>query len=322
MTKALLGQAALVAGRAPSIHNSQPWRWRVGHDALDLFLARSRLLRVADPDAHLAVLSCGAALHHARVHLAAHGANPVVVPTPARGDPDHLARVRIGGSIPVEPAVARLDAATLCRHTDRRSRPSLPLDADKLRTIGNAVRREGYALTRIHRYQVYALATAADVARHAMAGEPDWQAEFAEWVGGERAHGTGVPAAAMAARGGHDLGRPGAELISDTHHRAAVFAILHGPGNERWDWLGAGVALSAGWLSATQLDVSVLPLSGVIEAPAGRPYLRRMLGSAGFPYLVLRFAAADPDHRPPATPRLPGTSTVEGLGERPPMVPG
>jgi hypothetical protein len=167
---------------------------------------------------------------------------------------------------------------------------------------------------------VYELATAVDVARRTMAGEPEWQAELTDWVGGERPFGTGVPATAMAhdpVRTGsseHDLGRPGADLISATHHRAAVFAILHGPGNERRDWLAAGAALSAGWLTATQLDVSVLPLSAVIEVAAGRPPIRRMLGGAGYPYLVLRFAVMEPgQRRPPPTPRLPGTTTVEGL---------
>jgi hypothetical protein len=318
-TIALLRQAALFAGRAPSIHNSQPWRWRVGDRTLDLFLAHSRVLRT-DPDARLAVLSCGAALHHARAHLAARGGHAVVHRLPVRTDPDHLARIVIDRPIPVEPAATRLEAAAESRQTDRRSRPSLPLDTDKLRTIGLAVRQQGYTLTRIRAQQVYELATAVDMARRTMADEPQWQTELTDRIGGERPFGTGVPATAMAhdpfrtGAAEHDLGRPGAELISDTHHRAAIFAILHGPGNERRDWLGAGEALSAGWLTATQLDVSVLPLSAVIEVAAGHPPIRRMLGGAGYPYLVLRFAVMEPgQRRPPPTPRLPGTTTVEGL---------
>jgi hypothetical protein len=320
-TIALLRQAALFAGRAPSIHNSQPWRWRVGGRALDLFLASSRVLRTSDPDARLAVLSCGAALHHACVDLAAHGGGVVVDRLPVRTDPGHLARILIDGRIPVQPDATRLARAAENRRTDRRNRPGLPLDTDKLRTIGFAVRQEGCMLTRIRAQQVYELAADVDMARRTMAGEPDRQAELVEWIGGERPFGTGVPGAAMAddpvrsGAAGHDLGRTGAELISETHHRAAVFAILHGPGNERGDWLRAGEALSAAWLTATRLDVSVLPLSAVIEVAAGRPPIRRMLGGVGYPYLVLRFAAMEPgERRPPPTPRLPGTITVEGLG--------
>jgi nitroreductase len=329
-TIALLRQAAIFAGRAPSIHNSQPWRWHVGDRTLDLFLARSRVLKTADPDARLAVLSCGAALHHARVELAARGGRAVVRRLPLRADPDHLARITIDRRIPVEPAAIRMAAAAGQRQTDRRNRPSLPLDIDKLRTIGLAVRQEGCALTRITARQVYELAAAVDEARRTVAADPRRQAELAEWVGGEQPFHTGVPDTAMTddrTRTGpaeHDLGRPGADLIAETHHRAAVFTILHGPGNGRPDWLGAGEALSAGWLTATGLDVSVLPLSSVIEVPAGRPPIRRMMGGAGYPYLILRFAAMDPgDRRPPPTPRLPATTTVEGFREAgPPGVRG
>jgi len=319
-TRTLLQQAALFAGRAPSIHNSQPWRWRVGDQALDLFLARSRVLPRTDPDARLAVLSCGAALHHARIDLAANGCEVAVRRLPVPADPDHLARIAVNRRTAADPEATRLDAAAHIRQTDRRTRPSLPLDTDKLRTIGLAVRHQGYLLTRITGHQVYELARDVDLVRRTVAADARRQAELAGWVGGDQPFGTGVPATAMArdrfpaGADEHDLGRPGSDLIADTHHRAAIFAILHGAGNQTRDWLGAGEALSAGWLTATQIGVSVLPLSAVIEVAAGRPAIRRMIGGAGYPYLVLRFAATEPgDQRPPFTQRLPATTTVEGL---------
>ena len=323
--RTMLRRAALFAGRAPSIHNSQPWRWRVLDQALDLFLARSRVLRSTDPEARLALLSCGTALHHARVYLAANGCRAVVRRLPVRTDPDHLARVTVDRRIPVDPAAVRLEAAALLRQTDRRTRPALPLDIDTLRTVGLAVRREGCLLTRITGRQVYELATAVDLARRTVAADAGKQTELADWVGGDQPFGTGVPATSMARNrvgagaGEHDLGRPGSDLIADTHHRAAAFAILHGSGNESRDWLGAGEALSAAWLTATQIGVSVLPLSAVIEVAAGRPAIRRLIGGSGHPYLVLRFAAVDTTlERPPFTPRLPGTTTVEGLDQADP----
>jgi hypothetical protein len=107
-TRTVLRRAALFAGRAPSIHNSQPWRWRVTDQALDLFLAHSRVLRSTDPRARLALLSCGAALHHARVYLAASGCLAVVRRLPVRADPDHLAQVTVDRRIPVDPGVSVL----------------------------------------------------------------------------------------------------------------------------------------------------------------------------------------------------------------------
>ena len=56
--------------RAPSIHNTQPWRWRYRHGVLDLFADRTRQLPALDPDGRSLLLSCGAALELARLGLA------------------------------------------------------------------------------------------------------------------------------------------------------------------------------------------------------------------------------------------------------------
>ena len=50
-----------VAVRAPSIHNTQPWRWVFDGEALTLLADRSRQLRVADPSGHSLLIRCGAA---------------------------------------------------------------------------------------------------------------------------------------------------------------------------------------------------------------------------------------------------------------------
>src|SRR5690242_2335618 len=89
----LLTNAAALAGYAPSIHNTQPWRWRVSDKALDLYVVPARQLAITDPDGRLSVLSCGAALHHALVALAAEGQHVDVTRLPDPADPDHLARI-------------------------------------------------------------------------------------------------------------------------------------------------------------------------------------------------------------------------------------
>src|SRR5436305_2280585 len=75
-----LRRAAIDAGSAPSVHNTQPWRWRTRSAALELWADRGRQLRVSDPDGRMLTLSCGAALHHAVVALAVQGLRGVVVP--------------------------------------------------------------------------------------------------------------------------------------------------------------------------------------------------------------------------------------------------
>ena len=80
------------------------------------------------------------------------------------------------------------------------------------------------------------------------------------------------------------------------------------------NWLTAGEALSAGWLTATNLAVSVLPLSIVVEVDGSRNMIQRMLGGYELPYLVLRFAAEESGAEElPPTPRLPSEATVRIL---------
>jgi hypothetical protein len=67
----VLAEAAHLALHAPSVFNTQPWRWRVGADSLRLYADRDRHLGIVDPDDRLITMSCGEALHHARAAGAA-----------------------------------------------------------------------------------------------------------------------------------------------------------------------------------------------------------------------------------------------------------
>ena len=66
-----LAEAVEHALRAPSVHNTQPWRWRVDAPSVHLYSDASRQLPNIDPDGRDLMLSCGAALHHCVVALAA-----------------------------------------------------------------------------------------------------------------------------------------------------------------------------------------------------------------------------------------------------------
>ena len=88
-------RAALVAaGRAPSVHNTQPWLFRLRPSTIELHAEPSRRLLVSDPDGVEQRMSCGAALFNLRVALAGHGVDPVVSIAPDRAQPDLLAVVR------------------------------------------------------------------------------------------------------------------------------------------------------------------------------------------------------------------------------------
>ena len=101
---------AAAAGAAPSLHNAQPWRFRVGQDHVDVLLDRSRLLPVADPKTRQAHLGLGAAVFLLRLALSTLDRAVEVVPWPDSGQPDLVARLVVGGRQAADrrgPAAAR-----------------------------------------------------------------------------------------------------------------------------------------------------------------------------------------------------------------------
>jgi hypothetical protein len=142
--------------------------------------------------------------------------------------------------------------------------------------------------------------------------------ETAAWVGGDRTGGAGIPDANLPATvpqtmvAQRDFGTlsPGSG-----HDNAASYAVLYGTGDEPIDWLRAGEALSAVWLTATAYGVSRMPMSGPFKVPFTRHQLDRMLGEIGHPCRVMRLGIPDTaSDGPGRNPRLPAERSIELRG--------
>ncbi|GIF01278.1 Acg family FMN-binding oxidoreductase [Paractinoplanes rishiriensis] len=313
-----LAEAAAAAGYAPSIHNTQPWRWRLTADTLELRLVRGRILPVTDPEGRLATLSCGVALHHARVALAAQGWHATVTRMPADGEPDLLASLHVERRAPTDSASTLHLRSIPFRHTDRRPVPGTPVEPNDLAAITTAVQEQDTQLHTLRPDQLLELAAATDHAQHSEAADPAWRAELAYWTGPARPSGAGVPETAIPQRAtqttvpGRDFGHHGELSVSAAHDKAATFVVLYGSTDEPVSWLRAGEALSAGWLTATEHGVSVVPHSAPIEVIAARQAIRAMIASVGHPFLVLRLGTTDPaDPAVPHTSRLPADQLID-----------
>jgi nitroreductase len=343
VSRAQLVGAVEDAVRAPSVHNTQPWLWRIGQgrieqgrieqDGIELHADWNRHLPVTDPDRRDLVISCGAALHHLLVALAARRIAAEVHRLPDPEDSGHLATVLISGIVREEQAGgtagavdAALYPAIAVRHTDRRRMSRRPVPEDLLTSLAEHATRHGAVLVpvtdRAERSRLLALLVDAG---QAQAIEPGYAAELRMWTGRLADSRDGIPAANVAAppvgarepsplrrfprtnlrqppqRPGHGPGDDSAELL-----------VVATPGDADLDRLHAGEATSAVLLSATRLGLATTPLSQALEVPTSREHLGRdVLHIPEEPQLLIRVGwPATGAAELPATPRRSLTNVL------------
>ena len=119
MDRRTVRSAVELAARAPSVHNSQPWRWRIGDRTVHLYADLRRWLPVTDADGRDLLLSLGAVLHHLRVALAASGLQATIHRFPNPDALDHVAAVELRTRVPTD-ADLGFAAAIVARRSDRR----------------------------------------------------------------------------------------------------------------------------------------------------------------------------------------------------------
>lgn len=109
------------AALAPSWHNSQPWKFVLERDAIDVFADLSRWLRVADPERRELYLSLGCALESLLIAADYEGFGADARLFPVAGDDSYVCRVEIRRGGPKrENAAADLLHAVPHRHTSHR----------------------------------------------------------------------------------------------------------------------------------------------------------------------------------------------------------
>jgi hypothetical protein len=308
-----LADAAQQALHAPSVFNSQPWRWWVSHHTLELFADRDRQLTVTDPDARLLMVSCGTALHHACVALRAAGFRIEVTRFPTAAEPDLLAAIQILGRQDPPPAEVRLRDAIPQRRTDRRAFGTQHVPAEVLTRLHTAVEENGAHLHIVPVDQVPTLAVATAQAAASELADPAYRNELIRWTNRPPWSGDGVPATTAVRQGPRRVpvrdytlsDRSGLE-IGTGQDQGATYCVLFGPTDEPASWLPAGEALSALLLTAVVHGVSAAPLSDAIEQAWPRALMRELLAGAGEPYLALRLGiGADPSELPSVPRRDP-----------------
>jgi nitroreductase len=308
-----LARLVATAARAPSVHNTQPWRFRASRDTIELLADHGRKLARLDPAGREMLISCGAALFGLRLAIRELGylAEVQLLPDPAHTD--LLARVRAGAAAPITPAERQMLTAMPHRHTHRGPFTSDPLPRGLLAALQHDAMAEGCTLVLVdqpgHYQQLSALVAAADRQQHA---DPLVRAELRRWTRPPASPARdGVPAQAYPAASppvtgklaqrDFDLGRHHGRLKSGGSPPAAT-AILTTPADTRTDWLHAGQALHRLLLHAATRWVFASLHTQPLESPPTRAEIKTRLALPGIPQMVLQLGRG---HHAAATARRP-----------------
>jgi hypothetical protein len=324
-----------MAARAPSLHNTQPWQFRVRGNAIELLADPDRWLRHLDPLARELMISCGAALFGLRLGLRSLGLLPATELLPDPAQPGLVGRVRPAGRAAMNKVEAELVAAVPHRHTHRGAFTPGEVAARLLAALAADAAAEGVALVLVdqaaHGDQLVRLVELAAAEQQA---DPEVTAELRRWIRppGSQAR-DGVPAWAIARRPGQseadepesgpadghgqrqgrsadqpawsrlpqrDFGQQGGDEQGSVPPSAT--AVLSTSDDDPADWLRAGQALHRLLLRAATRWVFASLQSQPMESPRHRQNVRDLLGLTAHPQLLLQFGRSN---TAPATPRRP-----------------
>lgn len=306
----LIVDALQVACRAPSLHNTQPWRWVLTDHHVELFADPSRHAHSTDSSGRQAMMSCGAVLHHFQVAMAAAGWRTSVQRFPDPDDPLHLATVGFSPSPSVSEDQKRLADAILARRTDRLPLAEPP-DADQL--LSRLTDDHGGAI----RFDIVAddlrsaLAEASSLTDTARLFDSDYHDELDWWTEPFIAD-DGIPLSALISAPESDRVAIGRSFpVSGQPERRRELAedrsrilVVSSVDDSRESVLRCGEALSAALLEATVAGYATCTLTHITELPSGREVVAALLGGTAIPQALIRVGLAPVlEAAPPPTPR-------------------
>ncbi|MEV0247759.1 nitroreductase family protein [Nocardia sp. NPDC050712] len=284
-----------LAQRAPSVHNSQPWRWHLINERLHLYADTSRHLPATDPHQRALIVSCGAVLHHARVALGALGWHSEVETLPNPAVPEYLAVLDLAPRRPTATDI-QLAAAMTHRRSDRRRFDWGKMPELSLKTAVEYGTRFGAGVQTVASADRPELSELIRRAARHHAHDVPYRTELAAWSG---CRGTreGVPARNTAAVRAEDElpGRAFADpALADPKltRDAATWLVIATDSDERAAQLRAGESLSALLLAATDLGLATCVQTEPLGLPELREEIRFSICAGKHPQVMVRAGLA------------------------------
>lgn len=315
----LLAKAVELACRAPSLHNTQPWRWVATDTTVDLFADPHRVVRSSDSAGREALIGCGAALDHFRVAMAAAGWNTAVEVFPNPNNLDHLASVEFTPMDLVDQACRDRANAIRRRRTDR-----LPFRApEDWGSFEPALRQafddELVALDVLGDETRPLLAEASRLTERVRRYDEFYHREMHWWTASFR-HLEGVPQTSLVSASESDRVGVNRQFPADGHgHRRSAIGrdrakvlVLSTPEDTRVAAFHSGQVLSAVLLECTMAGLATCPLTHITEVEESRQIIQDLIGRTAMPQILIRVGSAPHlSEAAPPTPRRPLSEVLE-----------
>jgi len=291
---------------APSGHNSQPWKFSVGKDEIQILADETRWLKVGDPDQVNLHIAIGCALENLLIAAEHFGYDHQVTYFPEPNQEELVATVKF---TPREPAPSgskgqssfrepALFSAIPNRHTNRKAYEERPIPKNDLRRIQNCCVEEGIRLHVISDLDTKRNVNELLIRGHAtMIADPDFRRENAYWLGQglfniprllTRLVQWVVPYLKL---------HRSVFVVMDTRlvMSAPALVVLSAGVNDRVSQVRVGQVFERVCLTATMLGLCVHPLSGAVDVPELKAQVSKLLpNSDEVSQHVFRLGYAEP----------------------------
>lgn len=289
---------------APSSHNTQPWKFSIGDDNVQIFGDKTCWLKVADHDQRELHISVGCALENLMIAADHFGYNTAVRYFPDRKREDLIAEVTFteGKNPKIEKAV--FDALTT-RHTNRKVYESRKIPEEHLKKLQDCGREHDMRIDFSDddevKMEADTLFTEAVMIHFA---DPAYREELAYWFG-QGVFGTPwlISKIGQIAISHMGIGKSTAEKGSKALMSASHLGLISSAHDDRLSQVNVGEVFERLALTATSLDIRVHPLSEPCELPALRKKLQAIVpGMKEIPQMPFRLGYAEPEKHTPRRP--------------------
>ncbi|MFC4083936.1 Acg family FMN-binding oxidoreductase [Amycolatopsis samaneae] len=283
--------------RAPSVHNTQPWRLVLPAGRAEVFERPELALGRHDPEGRDRLISCGAALANLQLAVRVLGRRAELL-LPRAGEAAALAgSVLVDGHEPPTSAELHAYSAIPRRRSHRRPFAGARVPDEVSEVLVKAATSAGGDVVRAHEDQLPALAGLFEHAARTLRGDREYQAELAEWTTAWRPDGvgegllapgydrSGPPWAGLIRARGRIPGRQ--TLLTRMEHESLLFFVTRR--DERDEHARAGIAMQRAWLAAVDAGLSASVLTQPLHVPPIRAQLAERLGLPGPPQVIMRF---------------------------------